>query len=483
MNSSTDGMLSIESYHSASFSFNVSHATSNTGSAGSSPVCADTFNAIISRCIKNTTEAGFWGGWMLQGANDYSITNFNFSANGFTSPPLSAQGLSSGLGGSVQPSIRYGGSSLSGTSTSSSLLNLPSKILSASNYNIGTFASNGLHISNGSATTQSVASSGIITSSGEPTFIPSSKVAGTASNSQDSTTGPGMSGFGTMPGSGMPANGTASIKLQASASSSINLGRQPASSNSLSDSGNSSSLSSGTGHPFTTVRPTETAANSTSQINTLPNSSSAGEKSGSTPIPLGTTFSHPLVTTLTALPSITLPPSRISIAPSGITASSEGVVFGGLLFSLSKSIRRIDLTIPTIKAEVIQDVDNIINKAKNLFDDLGGTEITDSCGGGGKEKRLPNAFTGLERLAKDITSVVGCADEVLSSLKDNLDKDTPDPDLIDSLLGDLSILADETNPDKDPSGSASDTTASHTIDTNISSLPSSTVSSATSSES
>ena len=153
------------------------------------------------------------------------------------------------------------------------------------------------------------------------------------------------------------------------------------------------------------------------------------------------------------------------------------------MFALSKSIQDVDLTVPTVKAEVIQDVENTINKAGDLFDDLGGTEITASCGGGKKMKRLANPFTGLKNLAGDITKIIGCADEVLNSLKDNLNKDTPDTDLTDNLLEDLGTLADNTAPDKNPSRSASESTASQTSSTNSNSSLSSSASSSTSSSS
>ena len=155
-------------------------------------------------------------------------------------------------------------------------------------------------------------------------------------------------------------------------------------------------------------------------------------------------------------------------------------MFGGLLFSLSRIIHGIDLSIPTIKAEVIKEVENTISKATDLFDDLGGGDITSSCGGGSKARRLSNPFTGLENLAGDVTKIVGCADEVLNSLKDNLNKDTPDPDLTDDLLDDLSTLADETDPDDDPSKSASQNTVSQTTSAKTNSLSSSSASSSAS---
>ena len=150
------------------------------------------------------------------------------------------------------------------------------------------------------------------------------------------------------------------------------------------------------------------------------------------------------------------------------------------MFSLSASIHGIDLTIPTIKAEILQDVEDTIDKATDLFDDLGGTDFTGSCGGGSKVKRLSNPFTGLENLAGDITKIVGCAEEVLNSLKDNLNEDTPDPDFIEDLLEDLGTLAGETDPDDEPSKSASKNTASQITSADSISSPTSSASSSSS---
>lgn len=53
-------------------------------------------------------------------------------------------------------------------------------------------------------------------------------------------------------------------------------------------------------------------------------------------------------------------------------------------------------------------------------------------------------------------------DDVLNSLKTNLERDTPDPGLNEDLLKDLGTLADGTKPDDQPSGSASQSTGSKT---------------------
>ena len=242
-----------------------------------------------------------------------------------------------------------------------------------------------------------------------------------------------------------------------------------------------SSPSSGTGQFHTIAQSSASSLIQADGTSVSPSPGSTVGASGPSTTPMSATSSPALATTLAPVPSVTLPPSGISIAPSGTTASSDGVVFGGLLFALSANIHGVDLTIPTIKAEVIQDVENIINRADNLFNDLGGTDIKGSCESSSKSKRLSKPFTGLENLAGDITKVIGCADEVLNSLKDRLNEDTPDPDLIDDLLGDLGTLAGETDPNDEPSKSASNSIASQTTSADSNFSPSSTTSSSASS--
>lgn len=127
--------------------------------------------------------------------------------------------------------------------------------------------------------------------------------------------------------------------------SSTNLGGQATSSNTFSYSKSSSSPPLAIGQLPTTVRSSATKSS--------PAPASNGGSSGPTSIPSSATSSPTLATSLAALQSSALSPSRINTAPSGITASSEGVIFGGMLFSLSKSIHGIDLTIPTIKTKKI----------------------------------------------------------------------------------------------------------------------------------
>ena len=183
---------------------------------------------------------------------------------------------------------------------------------------------------------------------------------------------------------------------------------------------------------------------------------------GGIPAPIPIPSGSPLTTTLAALPSVTLPPSGVTIAPSGTTASAAAVVFGGVLLSLSGGIRSVDLTIPTAKAEAIQEVDDTIVKADNLFKDFGGIDASTSCSGPRKLKRSLNPFPGLETLAGDLTSVFGCTTNVLNMLKGNLQKDTPDPDLTSNLLDDINTLAEDAQSKNDPSNSVSQETATQT---------------------
>ena len=83
----------------------------------------------------------------------------------------------------------------------------------------------------------------------------------------------------------------------------------------------------------------------------------------------------------------------------------------------------------------------------------------------------------------DITNFKIFSGNVLDSVKSNLEKDTPDPELTEDLLKDLGTLADDTEPDDQPSGSASETAASETSSATSGVSSASTSSSATSSTS
>ena len=470
---STDGNRSIGYYRLDSFSFNISHILNAPSGANLPSACPDAFNAIIASCVQDAPAAGFWGGWLLQGANNYSISNSNAPANGLTSLAFSVRASSLGLVGTgsllSRSTLGISDSPPSGLPIYSS----PSSLTWFYNWQGATESPSNYGPSSGSST-GAAASSHSIVSSG---FVPTLSV----------------SEFGTAPASGIPASiSSFSIRVSgiglsgalAAVSSGAHSGGPATSSNSSSASKLPSSPPLETGQLPTTVRSSRAAATLTSWANSPPAPASTVGNFGPSSTASNPASSPVLATTLASLPSFTLSPSGIQISPSGTTASSQGVIFGGLLFSLSKSIHSVDLTIPTIKAEVIQEVEKTIKKATDLFDDLGGTDITGSCNGESKLKRLSNPFTSLDKLAGDITKVIGCADEVLSSLKDNLDKDTPDPDLTDDLLDDLSTLASETDPDDDPTRSASETTASQTSSTtSSSSSPASSTSSSFSSSS
>ncbi|KAL2037046.1 hypothetical protein N7G274_010173 [Stereocaulon virgatum] len=192
------------------------------------------------------------------------------------------------------------------------------------------------------------------------------------------------------------------------------------------------------------------SATGTGQLSILP---APGVKTGnieSSPTPRQPIVLPTCTSTFTPLAQITLPPSCITINPTGTTASNQGALFGGLLFALSKSIHGVDLTVPTVKAEILRNVENTMLKAENLFGDLGGTDSTGSCNGGSNVRRLTNPFTSLANLAGDILNIIGCASEVLKSLKDSLNLETPDPSLIGDLLGDLGTLAGEADPADNP---------------------------------
>ena len=85
----------------------------------------------------------------------------------------------------------------------------------------------------------------------------------------------------------------------------------------------------------------------------------------------------------------------------------------------------------------------------------------------------------------DIANLKIFSGNILDSVKSNLEKDTPDPELTENLLENLGTLADDTKPDDQPSGSVSETTASETssITSDVSSASTSSFSTSSNSQS
>lgn len=181
---STNGTRFIGNYQVDLFNFNVSHALNTRSSAASPSACPDAFNTIITSCVEKAPGAGFWGGWMLQGPNNYSISNFNFPANSLVSLASSVQGPLSGLVGTRQPlsqsAIGVDGSRpskmpiysstpfLTWSYTWQSATMLASNNGPSSGGNTRAASSSSLRVSSASAPTPNVSGPGIAPGSGRP---------------------------------------------------------------------------------------------------------------------------------------------------------------------------------------------------------------------------------------------------------------------------------------------------------------------------
>ena len=185
-------------------------------------------------------------------------------------------------------------------------------------------------------------------------------------------------------------------------------------------------------------------------------------------------------------PVVTSPPTILTshISSSGLAASSEGVIVGGLLFSLSRIAKSYsnDITIPATRTTFINDIEDTEHKLETLFTDMGGKLPPDTSGcSSSKLKR------GLVSLIGDVFNTVRCAINRLDTLKIHVDTPEPDFPIIDDDLKDIGSLADdidkngddddETSTNDQPSSRLSTTQFSSTIQST--SRPSSTVGSTT----
>ncbi|KAL8993521.1 MAG: hypothetical protein Q9188_007310 [Gyalolechia gomerana] len=84
----------IRTYEVQSFNLNISEdatPTNQAASPSSTLLCPDAFRDIISTCIESTSDAGFWGGWIILESSNYSISDFAYPKNAL----LSATSLAS----------------------------------------------------------------------------------------------------------------------------------------------------------------------------------------------------------------------------------------------------------------------------------------------------------------------------------------------------------------------------------------------------
>ena len=453
---STSGSRLIESYQIDSYGFNISHNMTISRDIAPPLDCPAVFNAIIASCVQNASGVVFLGGWMLQGAKNYSISNIKIPEDRLPYLSLFLPGPSSSLrrtGLSLSRSIKGTSRSLS-----SGILVYPSSSISRWSYQWQSATM--LASSDGPSSGSRTGATGLSHSNTSSTFVLTRSASRTNTNL----------------GSGILTSRSGSLGSYTTAAiTSTKSGGEAVSSSAFSDSysKNISAHPLSTGQLPTVVGSSALSAQTFYTTNSAHISSSASGSTVATSESSSADSSSTLATTIAPLPSFTMPPSGISIVPTSAAAANEGIALGGFLLLFSKRVHGVDLTIPTVKAEVIKDVDSIIIITHDLFKDLGGGVVTGSCGGGSKTRRLLNPFRDLEKLAGDITKIIGCANEVLNSLKDNLEEAVLDLELIDDLLADLGILADEADPDDgdDPSPSASKDIASRTTSVNTETSP------------
>ncbi|KAL8710194.1 MAG: hypothetical protein Q9225_007328 [Loekoesia sp. 1 TL-2023] len=75
---------SIRTYHVQSYNFNISQDAASQV-APAAPACTNAFQSIISTCVEDSSGPGFWGGWIILDASNYSISDFEYPKNALLS--------------------------------------------------------------------------------------------------------------------------------------------------------------------------------------------------------------------------------------------------------------------------------------------------------------------------------------------------------------------------------------------------------------
>ncbi|KAL8668854.1 MAG: hypothetical protein Q9168_006533 [Polycauliona sp. 1 TL-2023] len=78
----------IRTYHVKSYNFNISQDVATQVVPARSD-CLSVFQNIVSACVDKPSGAGFWGGWVLQNALNYSLTDAEYPRNALLSPAAS----------------------------------------------------------------------------------------------------------------------------------------------------------------------------------------------------------------------------------------------------------------------------------------------------------------------------------------------------------------------------------------------------------
>ena len=245
-------------------------------------------------------------------------------------------------------------------------------------------------------------------------------------------------------------------------------------------------MSTGTGQSGSTGLNSGTGTSSGQSTPAPGSTGSATGPSATTNAGSGTQGSGGASTTLFDVPNTTAP-GGIPLTPiptSGPAASSQQSVFGGILIGFVKGGRNwvSDITLPAIKTQAIDEINNLKDNTENIIKNLGGDfpPTVHPCSGGGSKrfrKRLFNPLSVVEGLAKDALGLAGCIDDIVNDISNEIGPITgppPPPDVISSISTQLDALEkaaeeEEDEDDDDQSSQSEDqsktTSAQKTSDT------------------
>ncbi|CAD6586964.1 MAG: hypothetical protein ASARMPRED_002897 [Alectoria sarmentosa] len=252
---------------------------------------------------------------------------------------------------------------------------------------------------------------------------------------------------------GAPGNGTSSIFSSQSQTSSDTI--PPTSS--LSKNGTSSITSSAGSTPA----PGSTGTSSGPSA-TFGSTGASAPSGSSTKIPgsaSGTSFDVPNPTQPGGIPITSLPSS-------GPAAASQKSIFGGILLGFVSDGRNwvSDITLPAIKTQAINEIENLKGNTENIIKNLGGhfPPTSNTCSGGSSRKRLFDPLGAIEGLAGDALGLANCIDNIVNDISNEIGPITgppPPADIINSISTQLDALekAGEEEENDDDNQSTTDT--------------------------
>ena len=185
----------------------------------------------------------------------------------------------------------------------------------------------------------------------------------------------------------------------------------------------------------------------------------------------------------------------ISPLSSGRATISQGSVFGGILLRFVSGGRSwvSDITLPAIKTQAINEIENLKGIAENAIRNLGGPfpPTSNTCSGVTSRKRSFDLLGAVESLGHDALGLVNCADSILNDISNEIGPITgppPPQDVIDPISNLLNALEkvgeeEEDNDDQSTTDTDSNTKGSTSTSSFSASSESSDISSSRSSAS